>query len=64
MNQTIFLLQYRYTVTTRAGKFSLITNDFYEIYTYMYGEGPCFYFVNDKIYAIERERFCFCTPRY
>ena len=48
-----FLVQYRDSVTSRAGKFSLKTNDFYEIYTYLYGEGPYFYFVNDRIYNIE-----------
>ncbi len=50
---TKFLVQYRDNVTTKAGEFSLEANDFYEIYTYIYGEGPYFYFVNDRIYAIE-----------
>ena len=48
-----FLVQYRDNVTNRAGKFSLKTSNFYELYTYIYGEGPFFYFVNDKIYSIE-----------
>lgn len=50
---TKFLVQYRDSITSRPGKFSLTTNDFYEIYTYIYGEGPYFYFVNDRIYNIE-----------
>ena len=50
---TKFLVQYRDSITSRPGKFSLTTNDFYEIYTYIYGEGPYFYFVNDRIYTIE-----------
>lgn len=48
-----FLVQYRDNITSRAGKFSLKTNDFYEIYTYIFGDGPYFYFVNDRIYNIE-----------
>ena len=48
-----FLVQYRDNVTTRAGKFPLQTHDFYELYTYIYGEGPYLHFVNDKIYTIE-----------
>ena len=48
-----FLVQYRDNITSRAGKFSLKTNDFYEIYTYIHGDGPYFYFVNDSIYTIE-----------
>ena len=52
-SQKRFLVQYRDNITSRAGKFSLKTNDFYEIYTYIYGEGPYFYFVNDGIYNIE-----------
>lgn len=48
-----FLVQYRDNITSRAGKFSLKTNDFYEIYTYIHGDGPYFYFANDSIYTIE-----------
>ncbi len=50
---TKFLVQYRDNVTSRAGKFRLETNNFYEVYTYIYGEGPYFYFVNDRIYSLE-----------
>ncbi len=50
---TKFLVQYRDNVTSRAGKFKLETNNFYEVYTYIYGEGPYFYFVNDRIYSLE-----------
>ena len=62
MNQTNFLVQYRDTVMTRASKFSLITNNFYKIYIYIYGEGPYFYFANDKIYAIEPGAVLFFRP--
>lgn len=51
--KTKFLVQYRDSITSRAGQFSLEANDFYEIYTYIYGEGPYLYFVNDRIYNIE-----------
>jgi len=51
--KTKFLVQYRDSVTSRAGQFSLEANGFYEIYTYIYGEGPYLYFVNDRIYNIE-----------
>lgn len=51
--KTKFLVQYRDSVTSRAGQFSLEANSFYEIYTYIYGEGPYLYFVNDRIYNIE-----------
>ena len=52
-SQSKFLVQYRDNVTARPGKFPLKTHDFYELYTYIYGEGPYFYFVNDKIYNVE-----------
>lgn len=48
-----FLVQYRDNITSRPGKFSLKTNEFYEIYTYIHGDGPYFYFANDRIYTIE-----------
>ncbi len=51
--KTKFLVQFRDSITSRAGQFSLEANDFYEIYTYIYGEGPYLYFVNDRIYNIE-----------
>ncbi len=47
-----FLAQYRDSITSRAGKFSIGTNVFYEIYTYIYGEGPFFYFVNNRMYEL------------
>ena len=52
-SDTKFLVQYRDNITSRAGKFNLKTNEFFEIYTYIYGEGPYFYFANDRIYTIE-----------
>ena len=61
-SQTNFSVQFRDNVTSRAGKFSLITNNFYEIYTYIHGEGPYFYFVNDKIYSIEPGTVLFLRP--
>ena len=48
-----FWVQYRDNITSRPGKFSLKNNEFYEIYTYIHGDGPFFYFANDRIYTIE-----------
>ena len=60
--ETNFLVQYRDNVTTRPGEFYLKTNDYYEIYTYIYGEGPYFYFVNDKTYNIEPDTVLLLRP--
>lgn len=60
--EALFSVQYRDNVTSRAGKFPLTTKDFYEIYTYISGEGPYFYFVNDKVYTVEPGTVLFIRP--
>jgi len=40
-----FFVEYRSKATKNPGAFALATNDFYEIYTYIHGEGPLFFFV-------------------
>ena len=57
-----FKVEYRDSVTTRAGRFSLDTRDYYEIYAYLYGEGPYFYFINDRMYEIKPGAILFVRP--
>ena len=61
-SNTEFSVQYRDNITTRAGRFSLRTRDFYELYTYIYGEGPYFYFVDDRIFEIKPGDILFIRP--
>lgn len=60
--KTGFLVQYRDNVTSREGAFHLKTNDLYEIYTYVYGEGPYLCFFNDEIYTVEPDSVLILRP--
>jgi len=44
-----FFVQFKDSVTTRAGKFAVTNSSCYEVYYYIYGEGKFFYFVNDSL---------------
>ena len=44
-----FYVQFKDSVTSRAGKFAVTNSEVYEVYCYIYGEGKFFYFVNDSL---------------
>ena len=44
-----FYVQFKDSVTTRAGKFAVTNSSRYEVYYYIHGEGKFFYFVNDAL---------------
>ncbi len=47
-----FQIQYRDRITGKAGLFSVLARDYYEIYSYLGGDGPFFYFIDKTLFEL------------